>query len=193
MGGGRAAARPPADAGGDEGLAMMKRFRAVVERCNYALGMASGLGILAMGLILTYEVLVRYLFSAPTIWVQETSIYLYMWTMLAAASYTLQKRKHVHVDLLVDRLPARPKAVLEALTSAVGTLFCGIVSVQAYQMIEATVRFGKVSATPLRVPMWIPQSALLMGFVLLTFQFAFSLLDRVTELRSHEAKGGAHA
>ncbi len=172
---------------------MMKQFRAVVERCNFALGMVSGLGILAMGLILTYEVLVRYLFSAPTIWVQETSIYLYMWTMLAAGSYTLQKRKHVHVDLLVDRLPARTRSALEALTSAVGVVCCALVSVQAYQMIEATIRFGKVSATPLRVPLWIPQSALLMGFVLLTFQFAFHFLDRVTEFRTHGAKGGVHA
>jgi TRAP-type C4-dicarboxylate transport system permease small subunit len=155
--------------------------------------MVSGLGVLAMGLILTYEVFCRFLFSAPTIWVQETSIYLYMWTMLAAASYTLQVRKHVHVDLVVDRLPAYPKLILEALTSAVGAIFCGIVSVQAYEMIAATVRFGKVSATPLRVPLWIPQSALLMGFVLLTFQFAFHFLDRVTEFRMHGAKGGAHA
>jgi C4-dicarboxylate transporter DctQ subunit len=170
---------------------MIGQLRAVVERCNLALGMASGLGILAMGLILTYEVFCRYFFSAPTIWVQETSIYLYMWTMLAAASYTLQVRKHVHVDLVVDRLPAHPKLILEAMTSAVGAIFCGIVSVQAYEMIAATVRFGKVSATPLRVPLWIPQSALLMGFVLLTFQFAFLILDRVVELRARGMEGGA--
>jgi TRAP-type C4-dicarboxylate transport system permease small subunit len=172
---------------------MLTQFRLAVERCNYALGMVSGLGILAMGLILTYEVFVRYFFNAPTIWVQETSIYLYMWTMLAAGSYTLQKRKHVHVDLLVDRLPPRPKSLLEAMTSAVGPLFCAIVSLQAYQMIEATVRFGKVSATPLRVPLWIPQSALLMGFVLLTFQFGFHFLDRVAELKRRKAEGGLRA
>jgi TRAP-type C4-dicarboxylate transport system permease small subunit len=60
-------------------------------------------------------------------------------------------------------------------------------------MIAATVRFSKVSATPLRVPLWIPQSALLMGFVLLTFQFAFLAVDRVAELMTHEAKGRARA
>jgi TRAP-type C4-dicarboxylate transport system permease small subunit len=161
---------------------MLSRLRGVVERCNYALGMVSGLGVLVMGLILTYEVLSRYAFNAPTIWVQETSTYLYMWTMLAAGSYTLQMRKHVHVDLVIDRLPARPKAAVEALTSAVGMVFCAIVSVQAFDMIAATLRFAKVSATPLRVPLWIPQSALLMGFVLLTFQFAFHLVDRAAEL-----------
>ena len=166
---------------------MLGRLRAVVERCNVALGIVSGLGILVMGIILTYEVVTRYVFNAPTIWVQETSTYLYIWTMLAAASYTLQVRKHVHVDLIIDRLPTRPKAVLEIVTSAVGAVFSAIVSIQAYEMIAATVRFGKVSATPLRVPLWIPQSALLMGFVLLTFQFAFHLLDRAAELRGrHE-------
>jgi C4-dicarboxylate transporter, DctQ subunit len=172
---------------------MIGQLRAAVERCNVALGMVSGLGILLMGLILTYEVFCRYFFSAPTIWVQETSIYLYMWTMLAAASYTLQMRKHVHVDLVVDRLPARPKLVLEAATHSIGAIFCAIVSVQAFDMIAATVRFSKVSATPLRVPLWIPQSALLMGFVLLTFQFAFLAVDRVIELNAHEAKGTARA
>ena len=172
---------------------MIGKLRALVERCNRALGMVSGLGILAMGLILTYEVVCRYFFNAPTIWVQETSIYLYMWTMLAAASYTLQTGKHVNVDILIERVPPRPRMMLEVLTSAVGAVFSAIVSVQAYEMIAATLRFGKVSATPLRVPLWIPQSALLMGFVLLTFQFAFLILDRVVELRAHGAKGDASA
>lgn len=169
---------------------MIGQLRAAVERCNFVLGVVSGLGILAMGLILTYEVVCRYFFNAPTIWAQETSVYLYMWTMLAAASYTLQSKKHVHVDLVIDRLATRPKSLVEIATSAVGAVFCAIVSVQAYQMIAATVRFGKVSATPLRVPLWIPQSALLMGFVLLTFQFAFLILDRAIELRVQGGKKG---
>jgi TRAP-type C4-dicarboxylate transport system permease small subunit len=172
---------------------MIGKLRALVERCNHALGMVSGLGILAMGLILAYEVASRYCFNAPTIWVQETSIYLYMWTMLAAASYTLQTGKHVNVDIVIERVPARAKMLLEVLTGAVGALFSAIVSIQAYEMIAATVRFGKVSATPLRVPLWIPQSALLMGFVLLTFQFAFLIVDRMVELRAHGAKGDASA
>ena len=172
---------------------MFGQLRAVVERCNLALGMVSGLGILAMGLILTYEVVCRYFFGSPTIWAQEVAIYLYMWTMLAAASYTLQTRKHVHVDLVTERLSPRARMLAEAATSAVGGLFCAIVSLQAYEMIAATVRFGKLSATPLRVPLWIPQSALLMGFVLLTFQFALLMVDRVAELAAHGENGGASA
>jgi TRAP-type C4-dicarboxylate transport system permease small subunit len=170
---------------------LIVHIRTLVERCNVALGTVSGLGVLIMGLILSYEVVCRYFFDAPTIWAQETATYLYMWTMLAAASYTLQTGKHVHVDLVIERLPARLRMLTEAATSVVGALFCGIVSLQAYQMIEATVRFGKVSATPLRVPLWIPQSALLMGFVLLTFQFAFIMVDRVMALQAAGTRDGA--
>ena len=167
---------------------MFGKFRAIIERCNLVLGMVSGLGILLMGLILTYEVVCRYFFNSPTIWAQETSIYLFMWTMLAAASYTLQEGTHVAVDLVLERVPARVRHLLEVATGIVGTVFCAIVSVQAYEMIAATVRFGKVSATPLRVPLWIPQSALLMGFVLLTFQFAFLAMDRAAALTDRARK-----
>ncbi len=171
-------------------IATIGKFRAVVERCNLALGIVSGLGILVMGIILAYEVVCRYVFNSPTIWAQEIAIYLYMWTMLAAASYTLQSGKHINVDLVIMHLPARVKAVLEIATSAIGAAFCAVVAVQAYEMIAVTLRFGKVTATPLRVPMWIPQSALLIGFLLLTFQFVFIILDRAVKLGTHEEKGG---
>jgi TRAP-type C4-dicarboxylate transport system permease small subunit len=164
-----------------------------IKRCNAALGMVSGLGVLAMGLILAYEVVTRYFFNAPTIWAQETATYLYMWTMLAAASYTLQEGKHVHVDLLTERLPFRAKMLAEIGTSAIALCFCAIVTLQAYQMIAATVQFGKVSATPLRVPLWIPQSALFIGFLLLTFQFGLIFIDRVTELKARRNQEGTLA
>lgn len=172
---------------------MIGKLRSVVERCNVALGIISGLGVLVMGIILTYEVVCRYFFNSPTIWAQETATYLYMWTMLAAASYTLQEGKHVAVDLVLERMPPRVRSMLEVATSAIGVAFCAIVSVQAYEMIAATVRFGKVSATPLRVPLWIPQSALLMGFILLTFQFAFLAVDRLAALGGRDGKGGVSA
>jgi TRAP-type mannitol/chloroaromatic compound transport system permease small subunit len=72
-------------------------------------------------------------------------------------------------------------------------IFCAVVVVQAYEMIAATLQFGKVSATPLRVPLWIPQSALLIGFLLLIFQFAFNIVDRVVDLGTHGQQGGGAA
>ena len=161
---------------------MMKSLRNAVEKGNLLLGYVSGLGILLMGLILCYEVICRYFFKSPTIWAQETSIYLFIWTMLAGSAYTLQKGKHVKIDLLIEHLSLRTQHILEMITSFVGMVFCAIVSWQAYEMIAASVGYNKVSATLLRVPMWIPQMALLLGFVLLTFQFALIIATRYEQV-----------
>jgi len=63
-------------------------------------------------------------------------------------------------------------------TSVAGLVFCAVITWQAYEMIVASIGYGKVSATLLRVPMWIPQLALLLGFALLTLQFAIIIVDR---------------
>ena len=86
---------------------MIRQLRTGIEQSNRILGIVSGMGILLMGMIITYEVVCRYVFNAPTIWTQEVSIYLFMWTMLAASSYTLQTGKHVRVDLLIEMMQPR--------------------------------------------------------------------------------------
>lgn len=162
---------------------MIVQFRTFVEKSNRMLGIVCGIGILLMGLIISYEVVCRYVFNSPTRWTQEVSIYLFMWTMLAASSYTLQVGKHVRVDLLIEHMQPRTRTIFEIITGVIGMIYCAIISVQAYEMLQMSIKYEKLSATLLRVPLWIPQSALLIGFVLLTFQFLLIVLKSVMEAR----------
>lgn len=168
---------------------MFKVIRNAVEKGNLFLGYLSGLGVLIMGLMLFYEVVARYFFRAPTIWAQEMSVYLFMWTMLAGAAYTLQKGKHVRIDLIIERLSLRTQHIMEMITSVVGMVFCAIITWQAYEMIAVSIGYNKVTATLLRIPMWIPQSALLLGFALLTFQFAVIIVDRFNSVFGKQEEG----
>lgn len=167
---------------------MKLTFQSIVEKNNLALGIVAGMGILLMGMIIAYEVVCRYVFNSPTMWTQEVSIYLFMWTMLAASPYTLQTGKHVRVDLLIGRMQAKTRKGFDILTSAIGMIYCALVAVQAYQMLASSIKFGKLSATPLRVPLWIPQSALFIGFVLLTCQFLLIILKSVMDFRDSHRK-----
>jgi TRAP-type C4-dicarboxylate transport system permease small subunit len=158
---------------------MKMRARRVIVRLNNAMGYASGIGMLVLGLILFYEVIMRYIFNAPTSWVQEVSIYLFMWTMFAGAAYTLEQGKHVHIDLLISHLSPAARRKLEMLTGALGLIFSIVVTYQGYEMVMAAFKYHKLSATPLRFPMWIPQMSLPVGFLLLSVQFAAGLIDRL--------------
>ncbi|GHS86932.1 tripartite transporter small subunit [Synergistales bacterium] len=160
----------------------MKNIRIFVEKFNLLIGYICGLGILTMGLILSYEVVCRYFLDSPTIWAQETSGYIFMWTMLAGSAYTLMQGKHVRIDLVFDRLPRKAQLFLDIVTSVAGMAFCAVVTWQAWEIMASSFKYHKVSATLLRVPMWIPQCSLLLGFALLTFQFAFIIADRAQAL-----------
>ncbi len=169
---------------------MLSSLKSFVERVNLLLGYCSGLGILAMGIILFYEVIARYFFNSPTIWAQEISIYLFIWTMLAGAAYTLQVGKHVRIDLLIIRFSVKTQNFLEFVTSIFGMLFSAYVTVQGWNMLKATLKYHKLSATPLRVPMWIPQLALLVGFGLLTLQFIIIISAKFSIFSNQEKKEG---
>jgi TRAP-type C4-dicarboxylate transport system permease small subunit len=111
-----------------------------------------------------------------------------MWTMLAGSAYTLMKGKHVRIDLIFERLPRKAQCALDILTSLAGIAFCAVVTWQGWEMMLGSIRLGKVSATLLRVPMWMPQCALLLGFALLTFQFAFIAADRARTVRGGDGQ-----
>ena len=72
-------------------------------------------------------------------------------------------------------------------------VFCAIVTHQAYLMIGGSIRYSKLSATILRVPMWLVQLPLFLGFLLLTLQFLLIAVDRFEALNgaSAETEGGA--
>lgn len=161
-------------------------YKKTVNGLSSFMGYLCGMGILVMGIILFYEVIRRYFFNAPTIWTQEISVYIFMWCMFGGSAYALQKGKHVNIDLLTVRLSEKKQSLMKILTSIAGVLFCSEVSFQAWEMVQKTIKYQKHSPTPLQVPMWIPQTALLVGFVLLTLQFAVIILDEVCFIKTGE-------
>lgn len=166
---------------------MLRKAEKILRWLNGLLGTLCGLGILAMGLILFYEVVSRYFFNAPTIWASEVAVYIFMWTMFCGAAYTLQEGKHVHIDLLLEHLPMSVRRGLKFLTSLAGAAFCALVTNQAWGMIGKAVKYNKHSPTPLHVPMVVPLAAFFIGFTLLTIQFVFMAL---TAFRQDQSEGG---
>lgn len=165
---------------------MIEFYKKTVNCFSYALGWLCGLGILLMGLILFYEVIMRYFFNAPTIWTQEISVYLFMWCMFGGAAYALQRGKHVNIDLLTMRMSEKKQSLLKVLTSLIGVAFCSEVAIQGWGMIVSAVKYQKHSPTPLQIPLWIPQSALFFGFSILALQFVVIVLDEFDFLRTGE-------
>ena len=56
-------------------------------------------------IIMMYEVFMRYVMELPTIWVNETSLWMGGWVYLLAGIYAMQQRSHIRITMLYDVVP----------------------------------------------------------------------------------------
>ena len=101
----------------------MRLFKVVlraVDRLSEVIGLLVSVLMPAMVVVLTIEVVARYVFNSPTIWAYDTAIFMFGYTGLLGGAYALKNKEHINVDLIYARLSPRGKAVLDVIT---GLLF----------------------------------------------------------------------
>ncbi|HEY82436.1 MAG TPA: TRAP transporter small permease subunit [Dehalococcoidia bacterium] len=74
----------------------------------------SWFGVALVGVV-TYEVMMRYLFNAPSLWAYEVSVMLGASLYILAFAYTHLHQAHVRVDMIYAHLPPRGKAIIDVL------------------------------------------------------------------------------
>jgi TRAP-type mannitol/chloroaromatic compound transport system permease small subunit len=94
------------------------------------------------------EVVLRYGFNRPTMWVHETSQQIFAIALLLGSAYTLQKGGHVRVDILYRRLSTRGRAILEIVTSIFYFLFNGVLLWKGGEMAYESVMMLEKTQTP---------------------------------------------
>ncbi len=63
-----------------------------------------------------YEVVMRYIFNAPTDWVFEFNYLVHGPYFLLLGAYTFARNAHVNVDVIYNRFSARQRAVIDLFT-----------------------------------------------------------------------------
>ena len=64
---------------------------------------------------LTYEVVARYFFDAPTIWAYDVTFMLYGAHYMLGAAYTLLMKGHIRTDSLYSQWPVRVQGIVDAI------------------------------------------------------------------------------
>lgn len=142
--------------------------RLIVGLAKLSMAVAA-FGVLAMCLLVTGAVVVRYVFDWPVVWVPEIVGYLMVALVFLALGETMLAGRHIKIDLVVGRLPRRIRDAVELLTL---TLSIGVAGFFAWHGINTMLRsldYGRRDAFgALNLPLWIPQVALPVGLSILT-------------------------
>jgi TRAP-type mannitol/chloroaromatic compound transport system permease small subunit len=93
----------------------MQRILLGIDRLSTMVGQAFAWCVLGLTLVVTYEVVVRYAFRAPTTWGYDVSYMLYGTLFMMAGAYALSRNGHVRGDFLYRMMAPRWQARLDAL------------------------------------------------------------------------------
>ncbi|MFK7995719.1 MAG: TRAP transporter small permease subunit [Granulosicoccus sp.] len=76
-----------------------------IDRFALFVGRVTMVLIISMTIIMLYEVFLRYVFEAPTLWANELTLWIAGFVFLLSGLYAMQQRCHIRIFLLYDVVP----------------------------------------------------------------------------------------
>lgn len=153
---------------GDTGMAA--RLCRAVDRLNRWMGMFWGFSILAVTAAVIYEVVMRGVFSAPTQWSNETTVYLSAMAYLLAGGYALLHRLHVRIDVIYERLSPKVRARLDVFTFVFFLAYVFTLIWVGADQAWSAFAIGEGTGTPWNPPIWPVKAAIPIAGLLLLLQ-----------------------
>lgn len=163
--------------------ALLKISRAI-DWLNAHVGKYAIWLIFAATVISALNAVVRKLFNYSSNGMLEVQWYLFAWSFLVAAGFTLLQRDHVRIDVLNSRFPKKVQIAIEIF----GLLFfltplCLTVLYYSAPLVVQMYHSGEMSGNPgglIRWPVWL---ALPVGFALLMLQGWSELIKCIAFLK----------
>lgn len=122
-----------------------ERIASRLERGSLWLAIAAGFVVLILTLDITYSVFTRYVLRAPIDLLSESAWYMLLVITFLATAYALWTEGHVRVELLLIRLPDKPRNLLNMITHSLALVWLAIFAWQTGRMAWMAYKFHWVS------------------------------------------------
>jgi len=150
----------------------------VIDRVARVAALIAGFATLAIVLLISYDVTMRYFFNEPQVFVDEMASFLEVLVIFAGAAYTFRRGGHVRVDLVTTHLRPPVRAWLRVVTLLLGVVFLSVVLWVTTQSALTAYRYGRVSAVML-YPLWLPMAVIPAGLTLMALAMLATLVRQI--------------
>lgn len=172
----------------------MKRLligiRDFLDRCDYFLVAIAGIAVLLMMLITSYDVIMRYIFNDPTDWALDVSTFLIPICVFLSLAYVLRKEGHVRVELLLNALKPRVRALLLLITSFISLIVFAIATWMGVKITVESIQRWELSLGTSEILMWPIKLMVPVGFLFLSLQIVSKIFNYVNDIRGKAPQEG---
>lgn len=159
------------------------RLASIYDATLRIAGLATGVAIWCGAFLIFTEVVARYVFNYGIVFAVEYTCYLTGFVCFVGAAYTQWRRRHITIDLVVVRLPERVQRWSEVITLVISFAVCLVFLYWFTVMVNVSFELGTRAIAATRIPMVIPQSPTVIGFLLLGIVILVQLGAAIKRLR----------
>ena len=158
----------------------MDKFKKVLDKITITFCIVI---FIAMVLLTTYQVAMRYLFKSPSSISETLTRYLFVWLVILSATYVFGQRDHICISFLKDKLSPPVRRVVEIINHCVIIVFSVLVMLYGGQVIARMnmVQYDSI----LKIPTGIIYSIIPICGVIIVF---FSILNILKEAKGEEKR-----
>jgi len=147
------------------------RYCSIIDSANEHIAKLLIWLILPLIAIFCWEVLLRSVFNLPTIWAHESTQYFYGAYFALGGAYALKAGTFIRVDILIERIKPRRRAIVEAITGLVALAFIVALVWKGADIAFYSIKIGEKSETAWGPPIWPIKITVVVGSLLLGIQF----------------------
>jgi TRAP-type C4-dicarboxylate transport system permease small subunit len=155
---------------------LLKLAAGLIENFNRVMYWFGAIAIVVSSLVITYNVIMRYLLRIPTIWEIELAIYLGIMATFLGAPYGLKEGAHINIDLVIRVFSKSLQDKLNRVTSFISLGFCIFLAYNGWLYWWKAFSKGWRSESLWGPPLAIPYFFIPMGMTLLSLQFIIEIL-----------------
>ena len=133
-----------------------------------------------------YEVISRYLFDAPTIWVHQASYLLFGMQYLLAGGFALLHGDHVRVDVVYIKLPNRAQVGVDIFTSIFFFIFALALLGTSWRFFTDSLSMLEVTDETWRIQYYPVKAMMVLGAIILALA---GLSKLIKDIRLYRALG----
>lgn len=155
---------------------VLRRLEWAVERTAYVLAHLAAASAILLTVVVTYGVVMRFVFNRAQNWTDEVATYSLLWMVFLGLAYALSTGAHIRIDFFTRMLPRSARSGLEVAVWTLGLLFAVLLFLGCLSETGNFVRRHTRSTAGLDIPLYWPAIPMVVGAALFSLVMSMRLL-----------------
>lgn len=160
---------------------IFEKFFAIVDKVFFGM---SALILAGMTLLITAQVVCRFILHAPLAWSEEAARFAFIWMTFFAGYVGARSAQHISVELVQNLFPSAVKKGMKSISAAIAGVFFLLV---AYYLLSLWGKLSAQTSAALKLPMSYVYFGMLVGCFFMGLSY---LYDAVKILLWEKSKEG---